>query len=57
MDGLYQVSLITNRGPVCFGFIVSNGRVIKCAPYGYKWLNGRRIDDIIPNKDVHYVSE
>ena len=38
MDGLYRVETATGRGPVCFGFVVEGGKVVRVAPYGYAVL-------------------
>jgi hypothetical protein len=47
LDGLYRVSADTSGGPVVYGLVVEDGRVVRCAPYARKWALGREIRDVV----------
>lgn len=37
-DGLYRVEY----GSICAGFVVRDGRVVRCAPILRKWMKGKK---------------
>jgi hypothetical protein len=61
LDGIYQVSGVANNKRICFGFVVEQGIIIRCAPYGYKWLWGRDIVDVVKtwnsNLELNFTDE